>query len=135
MHPPTLRASAARPALWVALAATLALAACSSTPAPREQMAVAKSTVDQVTTAPGTAAAAPAELQSARDKLARAERAMASKDYDEARRLAEQAQADAKLAEAKSQEAHSERALRELQDSMRALNEELQRRAPPPPPK
>ena len=107
-----------------------ALGACSSTPPPREEMAVAKTTVDRVTTAPGTAAAAPVELQSARDKLARAERAMANKDYDEARRLADEAQADARLAEAKSQAARSEQAVQELQGSVRALNEELQRRAP-----
>ena len=76
-------------------------------------------------------AAAPVELQAARDKLSRAERAMADKDYDQARRLAEQAQADARLAEAKAQATRSERAVNELQDSVRALNEELQRRSPP----
>ena len=115
----TLRTSppAPRAPLWAALAAALALGACSGTPAPREEMAVAKTTVDRVTTAPDTAAAAPVELQAARDKLSRAERAMADKDYDQARRLAEQAQADARLAEAKAQATRSERAVNELQDS------------------
>ena len=76
----TLRTSppAPRAPLWAALAAALALGACSGTPAPREEMAVAKTTVDRVTTAPDTAAAAPVELQAARDKLSRAERAMAA---------------------------------------------------------
>ena len=55
----TLRTSppAPRAPLWAALAAALALGASSGTPAPREEMAVAKTTVDRVTTAPDTAAA------------------------------------------------------------------------------
>lgn len=117
-----------RSALAAALAGLLVLAACAGNP-PREQMAVAKSTVDRATTAPGTAAAAPVELQAARDKLARAEKAMADKDYDEARQLAEQAQADARLAEAKAQAARSAQALQEVQGTVRTLNDELQRGA------
>ncbi|MFT3814986.1 MAG: DUF4398 domain-containing protein [Acidovorax sp.] len=116
-----------RPAGWAALALAFTLAACSSTPAPREQMAVAKTTVDRVTTEPDAAAAAPVELQSARDKLARAQRAMDAKDYDDARHLAEQAQADARLAEAKTQAARSEKALAELQGTVRTLGDEMQR--------
>ena len=53
---------------------------------------------------------------------------MADKDYDEARQLAEQAQADARLAEAKAQAARSGQALQEVQDTIRSLNDELQRR-------
>lgn len=119
-----------RRATWAVLATTLALGACSSAPPPREEMAVARTTVNRVTAAPNTAAAAPVELQSARDKLASAERAMANKDYTQARRLAEQAQADARLAEAKTQAMRGEQAVQEVQGSIRALNEELQRRAP-----
>lgn len=106
------------------------LAACSSVPPPKEEMAVAKSTVERVTAAPGTAASAALELQAARDKLARAQRAMHDKDYVQARRLAEQAQVDARLAESKAAAARGQQAVREVQDSIRALNDELQRRAP-----
>ena len=74
------------------LAASAALlAACSSAPVPREQMAVAKSAVERVNANPGIVSSAPVELQAARDKLARAERAMSNRDYVQARRLAEQA--------------------------------------------
>lgn len=115
-----------RTVLGAALACLLVLAACAGNP-PREQMAVAKATVDRATSTPDAAASAPVELQSARDKLARAEKAMANKDYDEARQLAEQAQADARLAEAKAQAARSGQALKEVQGTVRTLNDELQR--------
>ncbi|MDO5290384.1 MAG: DUF4398 domain-containing protein [Pseudomonadota bacterium] len=112
-----------------ALGAAMLLAACSSKPpAPREQMAVAKTTVERASGSPGAVAAAPVELQAARDKLTRAQRAMDDKDYTEARRLAEQAQADARLAEARSAAARSSQALKEVQDSLNALQSELNRR-------
>lgn len=113
-----------------ALGTALLLAACSGTPAPREQMAVAKTTVERASGSPGAVAAAPVELQTARDKLARAQRAMDDKNYTEARRLAEQAQADARLAEARSAAARSSQALKEVQDSLNALQSELNRRRP-----
>jgi len=51
------------------LAASAALlAACSSAPVPREQMAVAKSAVERVNANPGIVSSAPVELQAARDK-------------------------------------------------------------------
>ncbi|MDO5087995.1 MAG: DUF4398 domain-containing protein [Comamonadaceae bacterium] len=120
-----------RALLTAGTAGTVALlAACSSVPPPKEEMAVAKTTVDRVTAAPGTAASAAVELQAARDKLTRAQRAMHDKDYVQARRLAEQAQVDARLAESKAAAARGQQAVRELQESIRALNDELQRRAP-----
>ena len=76
----------------LALGAAAALAACSSAPIPREEMAVAKSSVERVGTSAGVLNNAPLELQSARDKLTRAQKAMDNKDYVQARRLAERAQ-------------------------------------------
>ena len=93
-------------AVWLACAA-LALAACASPPPPKEQMAVANSAVDQAT---GNAAEAPAELTTARDKLTRANAAMARKDYVAARQLADEAAADAALAQATARTARSSRA-------------------------
>ncbi len=111
------------------LAASAALlAACSSAPVPREQMAVAKSAVERVNVNPGIVSSAPVELQAARDKLARAERAMSNRDYVQARRLAEQASVDAQLAESKTAALRGESAVREVQDSIRSLDDELQRR-------
>ena len=70
------------------------------------------------------------DLQSARDKLTRAQKAMDNKDYVQARRLAEQANVDAQLAEAKNTTARSQQAVQEVQNSVRELDSELQRRAP-----
>ena len=117
------RPSAPRAALAALTLAMLALAACSSVPPPREQMAVSRAAVDK---ASGPAAAeAPVEIAAARDKIARANRAMADKDYALARQLAEQAEADAALAEARARAKRSDTALTELRESIRALRAEL----------
>ena len=104
--------------LAVTASATLLLAACASGKPPSGELAVARSTVDRVGAAPITASAAPVEMQSARDKLAAAQRAMDDKDYELARRLAEQAEVDARFAEARAQAAASEGALREMNVSL-----------------
>ncbi|MGZ3240786.1 MAG: DUF4398 domain-containing protein, partial [Burkholderiaceae bacterium] len=74
------------------------LAGCSSmkTPATAD-VAVTKAAVDNASTA-GATEYAPAEMQSAREKLALANQAMTAKHYKEAGEWATQAQADAKLA-------------------------------------
>ena len=120
----------ARPcAAFAAVAAltVLTMAGCASTGGdqPREQMAVARAAVDR---AAGPAGAdAPVEVSQAREKLERANAAVARKDYDVARRLAEQAEVDANLAEAKSHSARSDRALQEVREGIRQLREEIAR--------
>lgn len=104
----------------------LLLAACASAPVPKEQMAVSRVVVERANSS--AAAEAPAELAAARDKLARADVAIANKDHALARQLAEQAEADAALAEARARSSRADRALAELRDSIRALQEELARR-------
>jgi len=106
------------------MAAALALAACASPDAPKEQMAVANSAVDQAT---ANAAEAPAELATARDKLTRANQAMARKDYVAARQLADEAAADAALAQATARSARSSRALTEVRQSIQQLQAQLNR--------
>ena len=99
-----------------ALALTVAtLAACSSIPAPTAEMAVAQSTIQRVSTAPQVTAYAPVELQKARDLWSKAERAMEKKDYTEARRYAESAEAEARLAESKAQAAENDARLKTVQ--------------------
>ncbi len=120
----------ARPLVTLAVIVTLAvltLPGCASTgEMPREEMAVARAAVDR---ASGPAAAeAPIEVSQAREKLERANAAVARKDYDEAKRLAEKAEADANLAEAKSHSVRSDRALVEVREGIRQLREELARR-------
>ena len=106
------------------------LAACSSLPPPVEQMAVTRTTVERVSSAPNAVDAAPVELSQARDKLARAERAMNEKDYVTARRLGAEAEADARVAESRASAMRGERALNEIRNSIRALQDEINRRAP-----
>lgn len=115
----------------LAVASIAVLSACASTPPPTAQMAVARASVDRAT---GPAAAeAPIEMAAAREKLNRANTAMAAKDYPVAKRLAEEAEADATLAEARSRSLRSARALTEVRDGIRMLREEIGRSAPAAP--
>ena len=110
----------------------LALAGCATGDPPAAELATASTAVDRAAASPQIATAAPVEMQSARDKLARAQHAMGSKDYEDARRLAEQAEVDARIAESKVAATRSEQALRELQESIRELNREIDRRSAVP---
>ncbi len=110
-----------------------ALAACSSTPKPTEQMAVSRTAVDRATTAPKVAANAPVELQSARDKWTQAQQALDSKDYTRARRLAAEAEADARVAETKAEATDNAATLQQVKTSIQSLQDEITRRAPPVP--
>lgn len=124
MHPSIpLRLTAAALALG-------ALAACSSTPPPTEQMAVTRTTVNRVAAAPATATSAPVDLQRAQEKLILAEKAMAQQDYKNARRLAAEAEVDARVAETRADAARNATNLAQVQDSIRALQEEINRRSP-----
>jgi len=67
-------------------------------------------------------------MKSARDKLDRAEVAMAAKDYDRALSLAQEAQVDAKLAEVKADSSKARKAAAELQEDTRVLQEEIDRK-------
>lgn len=77
------------------------------------------------------------ELLSARNKFADAQRAMSrnNKSGDQqAMQLAKQAEVDAQFASAKAQSIRQQEAAREVQDGVRALQEESQRRATNPAP-
>ena len=110
----------------IALLAALSLAGCASTPAPREQLAFANAAVSDASRAGGAEYASP-EMRSAQDKLDRANQAMARNDYDHARVLAEEAEVDAKLAGARARSVKAQRAAAEVQDSIRAMREEIGR--------
>ncbi len=92
-------------------------------------MAVGRTTLQRISAAPNVAADAPIELQRARDKWVQAEKAMTDKDYVQARRLASEAAVDARLAESKAGAATSAASLQQVQESIRALDEEIKRRA------
>ncbi|AZD65057.1 protein of unknown function [Pseudomonas chlororaphis] len=106
----------------LALGSSLVLAGCAGNP-PSEQYAVTQSAVNSAVSAGGTEFAA-VEMKSAQDKLKQAEFAMHDKNYDEARRLAEQAEWDARVAERKAQAAKAEQALKDSQKGVQELRQE-----------
>ncbi len=108
-------------------AATLLAAGCSSMKTPAtSSVAVSNAAVANASGA-GAAEFAPVEMNAAREKMARANKAMAAKDYKLANELAIQAQADAKLAQSKANSSKAQIAANALQDDIRILREELDR--------
>jgi hypothetical protein len=75
---------------------------------------------------------APADLQRAHDELASAEQAVNSHKYDDARRLAEDAQVDADLASARASSGEAQRAAREVDRGIDSLRQESERHANDP---
>jgi septal ring factor EnvC (AmiA/AmiB activator) len=115
-----------RPYLMVLCGAVLVLSVgCSSlkTPATAD-VAVSKAALDNAASAGGTEFA-PVEMSAAREKLAKANKALAAKDYKLAEEWAAQAQVDAKLAQSKANSAKAQKAADALQDDIRVMREEL----------
>ncbi len=115
---------------WLALlggSLVLLSVGCTSlkTPATAD-VAVSKAAVDSAVAAGGVQFA-PIEMTLAREKMTRANAAMANKDYELAIELATAAQADAKLAQSKAESAKAQAAATALQEDIRVLREELNR--------
>jgi hypothetical protein len=106
----------------LALGSSLVLAGCAGNP-PTEQYAVSQSAVNDAVTSGGTEYAAVA-MKSAQDKLKQAEIAMHDKKYDDARRLAEQAEWDARVAERTAQAAKAQKAVEEARKGADAIRQE-----------
>jgi hypothetical protein len=68
---------------------------------------------------------APLPLRQAKDKLERAQGEMSDAEYDSARRLAEQAAADAELASVETDRARREGEVRELSRTIESMEAEL----------
>ncbi|MBK8325455.1 MAG: DUF4398 domain-containing protein [Betaproteobacteria bacterium] len=124
----TFRPPNPRTLLAIAVA-SLALAGCASTPAPTEQMAVSKSAIANAASAGGGEYAS-IEMRSAQDKMDRANAAIAKEDFESARWLAEEAQVDARLAEKKAQSAKARKAALVMNEDLRVLREEINRKSP-----
>lgn len=105
----------------------LLIAGCAGLPAPTEQLAVSTAAVSQAGGA-GGGEMAPAEMQMAREKLAKAQQAMTEEDYANARDLAREAQVDAQLAEAKALSTKARKAADELKEGDRVLRDEMDRK-------
>jgi N-acyl-D-aspartate/D-glutamate deacylase len=109
-------------------AVLLALAACASperAPAAAD-VAVSRNAVDNAVQA-GAAELAPDEITVAREKMLKANQALAAKDYRLARELATQAEADAKLAQSKATSAKATAAANALDADLRVLRQEVER--------
>jgi hypothetical protein len=104
----------------------VAMAAHAGNPAADESIAVAKAAVERAEQS-GAPQAAPVELASAREKLARAEKANADRHRKPAIELADQATVDAQVAEAKAQKERATKAAAEFDASMATLRQESNR--------
>ena len=104
-------------------------AAYANNPVPDETIAVAKAAVQRAEQS-GAPQAAPVELASARDKLARAEKANADHKAKPAIALADQATIDAQVAEATAQKERAAKAAAEFDASMATLRQESNRNSP-----
>ena len=113
----------------LAALALLTLSACASVPPPTAQLAVSTAALAHATAAAGQGPAQP-ELALARDKLRRANAALADKDNVAAGRLAQEAQVDALVAESRGETAKARLAAQEVQAAGRALADELARPKP-----
>lgn len=111
------------------LGSSLMLAGCAGNP-PTAQYAVTQSEVNAAVAAGGTEYA-PVETKSAQDKLKQAEMAMHDQKYDEAKRLAEQSEWDARVAERKAQAVKAEKAVQDAQQGVQDLRDESQRSVAP----
>jgi len=121
MHTRYLKLTGAAIALNV-----IVTAAYASNPVPDETIAVAKAAVQRAEQS-GAPQAAPVELASARDKLARAEKANADHRAKPAIALANQATIDAQVAEATAQKERAAKAAAEFDASMATLRQESNR--------
>lgn len=109
-------------------AVLLGLAACASpqkAPATAE-VAVSQNAVENAVQA-GAGTLAPDEITMAREKMLKANQALAAKDYKLARELAVQAEADAKLAQSKANSEKANAASAALNADLRALRQEVDR--------
>jgi hypothetical protein len=111
-------------------AIAVAMAGCASTPPPNEKLAVATSAVQRAEQS-GAPEFAPVEMATARDELARAQKAAADHQAQPATQLAEKANVDAQLAEATAQQHRAHKAASEFDASMVALRQEALRSSQP----
>ena len=113
----------------VALVCTLAGGCATEGPQPTAAMARARTLVEQADRA-GAQRYAAADLQRAHDELADADKANGEGKYDEARRYAESAEADADVASARATAGDAQRAAHEVRQSNETLRQESDRPAP-----
>jgi Domain of unknown function (DUF4398) len=112
------------------VATTLCVVAQAGNHIADDRIAVAKAAVEHAEQA-GAPEAAPVEMASARDKLARAEKANADRDPKPAAAWADQANIDAQVAEATATLARSNKAAVEFDAGLQTLRQEAARSSQP----
>ena len=116
-----------RATAMLALSSVLFLGACATKAVtPTAELSMARASITQAEAA-GAGQLAPVELLAAREKLVRAEAAIRAEQFGEARRLSEQAAADADLAERKSRADKARRMAPELCRSNDTLQQEIKK--------
>ena len=113
--------------LSVVSTAAALLIGCASVEPPIALMAVAKSSIANAEAAGGNEFAV-VNMRAAQEKYEQARRAMEKEQFADAKLFAEQAQTDAKLAEKKSQAAKAQKAAAVIEDDLRILREEINRK-------
>jgi hypothetical protein len=108
--------------LWI-IGGVIALAACASPTPARVAISTADEAVERAISA-DAAKSAPLALHLARDKLDHAKSSFAEKDYDIARRLAEEAHVEARLAESTALSARAQSQVEEVQKAIEDLRRE-----------
>src|SRR5687767_3481639 len=107
------------------LAGAFTLAACANeVPPPNTQVTLADSVIRDAESA-GAVQHSPVELNTAREKLESARREMQDDNNEEALRLAEEAEVDARLAELRARTQTTREAAAAIQSSIDTLRREL----------
>lgn len=114
----------------LSLALALGVVGCASSQPPESavtaELAAARTALGQADQAQAGEYAA-LDLRNARQKLEQAQEAFDRGERTRAMRLAQQAAVDAELAEVKSRSEQSQRAIEEVQESIRVLRQEIER--------
>lgn len=113
------------PVVGCVLTTALLLSGCAtSEPRPTQTLAMARAAVTEAESA-GARDTAPVLLDQARTKVDRARTLMDQDNNGDARRLLEQATADARLAKARAGTAQVQQAVDELNETIRMLRERM----------
>ncbi len=98
--------------------------ACASTKPPTQKLTQVEASIQQAEQV-GAEEYAPLEIREARKKLQAAQKFVEQEKYEEAKLKADEAKVDAELAQIKSLSSKSQRAVEQLRESIRTLQEEI----------
>ncbi len=98
----------------------LGMAGCASGDAPMQQLSDTQKAMTQAQVS-NVETNAPLEMKQAEDKINAAKSAIDNKDYDKARQLLDEAQADLDLANAKSASVKATRSAKAMRDTIETL--------------